>query len=82
MPFDMPLAEEIWGAKYRFRSADAEDADLSATLDRVAEAVARAEKPSVRKQWRTRFREALSDFRFIPAGRILAGAGQGSMARF
>ncbi len=46
----MPLAEEIWGAKYRFRSADAEDADLSATLDRVAEAVARAEKPSVRKQ--------------------------------
>lgn len=77
MPFDMPLAEEIWGAKYRFRSADAEDADLSATLDRVAEAVARAEKPSVRKQWRTRFREALSDFRFIPAGRILAGAGTG-----
>ena len=77
MPFDMPLAEEIWGAKYRFRSPDAEDVDLSATLDRVAEAVALAEIPTLRKQWRTRFREALSDFRFIPAGRILAGAGTG-----
>lgn len=75
MPFDTSLAEEIWDKKYRFRSDTAEDADLAATLDRVADAVAKAEKPASRKIWRTRFREALSDFRFIPAGRILAGAG-------
>ncbi len=75
MPFDTPLAEEIWDKKYRFRSDLGEDADLAATLDRVADAVAKAEKPANRKVWRTRFREALSDFRFIPAGRILAGAG-------
>ena len=37
--------------------------------------MAKAEKPRNRKIWRTRFREALTDFRFIPAGRILAGAG-------
>jgi ribonucleoside-diphosphate reductase alpha chain len=75
MPFDTPLAEEIWDKKYRFRSDAGEDADLAATLDRVADAVAKAEKPTNRKVWRTRFREALTDFRFIPAGRILAGAG-------
>ena len=75
MPFDTPLAEEIWDKKYRFRSEASEDADLAATLDRVADAVAKAEKPRNRKIWRTRFREALTDFRFIPAGRILAGAG-------
>ncbi|KJS23932.1 MAG: ribonucleotide reductase [Hyphomonadaceae bacterium BRH_c29] len=75
MPFDTPLAEEIWDKKYRFRSDAGEDADLAATLDRVADAVSKAEKPRNRKVWRTRFREALADFRFIPAGRILAGAG-------
>lgn len=75
MPFDTPLAQEIWDKKYRFRSEAGEDADLSATLDRVANAVAGAEKPTARKLWRGRFRAALDDFRFIPAGRILAGAG-------
>ena len=77
MPFDTPLAQEIWDKKYRFRSEAGEDADLAATLDRVATAVAGAEKPTARKLWRGRFRAALDDFRFIPAGRILAGAGTG-----
>lgn len=75
MAFDTQLAQEIWDKKYRFRSEAGEDADLAATLDRVANAVAGAEKPAIRKRWRGRFRAALDDFRFIPAGRILAGAG-------
>ena len=77
MPFDTPLAQEIWDKKYRFRSEAGEDADLAATFDRVARAVAEAEAehPANRMVWRARFREALTDFRFIPAGRILAGAG-------
>ncbi|MEZ5928697.1 MAG: adenosylcobalamin-dependent ribonucleoside-diphosphate reductase [Parvularculaceae bacterium] len=75
MPFDTPLAEEIWNKKYRFRSDTGEDADLAATFERVSEAVSNAEAPSVRDFWRLRFRDALTDFRFIPAGRILAGAG-------
>lgn len=77
MPFDTPLAKEIWDKKYRFRSEAGEDADLAATFDRVARAVAEAEAehPANRMVWRARFREALTDFRFIPAGRILAGAG-------
>lgn len=75
MPFDTPLAAEIWEKKYRFRSDEGEDVDLAATLSRVANAVAKAENPANRKVWRARFRDALTDFRFIPAGRILAGAG-------
>lgn len=75
MPFDTPLAAEIWEKKYRFRSEAGEDRDFAATLQRVADAVAKAEKPANRKIWRARFHEALTDFRFIPAGRILAGAG-------
>ena len=76
--FDVALAEEIWTAKYRYAPPDAEgDTDFAATAERVAEAVAAAEAPALRKEWRARFREAIEDFRFIPAGRILAGAGTG-----
>lgn len=51
MPFDTPLAAEIWEKKYRFRSDEGEDVDLAATLSRVANAVAKAENPANRKVW-------------------------------
>lgn len=74
--FDAAIAEEIWTAKYRFvpESGEADDS-FAATARRVATAVATAEAPEARAEWRARFEEALADFRFIPAGRILAGAG-------
>ena len=76
MTFDVPLAAEIWTAKYRFAppSGDGDDS-FDATARRVATAVAAAEEPELRVPWQNRFEEALTDFRFIPAGRILAGAG-------
>jgi len=77
MAFANVLAEEIWTAKYRYKAPDGGDQDYSATIDRVAAAVADAEAPENRAYWRDRFAEALTDFRFIPAGRILAGAGTG-----
>ena len=78
MGFEVALAEEIWSAKYRFapREGDA-DEDFAATVDRVSEAVAEAEPPDQREDWRARFREAMLDFRFLPAGRVIAGAGTG-----
>ena len=75
MAFDTFLAEEIWDKKYRFRSKTGEDADFAATLKRVSTAIAKAEKPANRKTWTKNFCDALTDFQFIPAGRILAGAG-------
>jgi ribonucleoside-diphosphate reductase alpha chain len=76
MSFDVALAEEIWTAKYRFKTADdSGDDSFAATAKRVAKAVAVAEAPEARALWERRFREAIEEFRFIPAGRVLAGAG-------
>ncbi len=76
MSFDIAIAEEIWSAKYRFSPGDGTgDGSFGETAARVAEAIAAAEKPEVRRQWQARFEEAIRDFHFIPAGRVLAGAG-------
>jgi ribonucleoside-diphosphate reductase alpha chain len=76
MAFEVALAEEIWTAKYRFRSGDGEgDSSFAETADRVARAVAEAEIPELCEQWQARFRDAIEGMRFIPAGRVLAGAG-------
>jgi ribonucleoside-diphosphate reductase alpha chain len=76
MGFENGLAQEIWNAKYRFVAPDgAADQGFDATVARVADAIAGAETPEHRDYWRDRFAAALTDFRFIPAGRVLAGAG-------
>ena len=76
MGFEVALAEEIWTAKYRFAPADGvADEDYAATVTRVASAIAEAEAPEARSAWFERFRESMLDFRFLPAGRIIAGAG-------
>ena len=78
MGFEVALAEEIWRSKYRYATAEGDgDEDFVATARRVSAAVARAEAPDVREEWQARFFDAICDFKFIPAGRILAGAGTG-----
>ncbi len=44
---------------------------------RVAKGIAGVEKPKNRKKWEKRFYEMMQDFKFLPGGRILAGAGTG-----
>ena len=73
--FEVALAEEIWTAKYRFQTDDGGDRSFAETAERVATAIANAEAEDVREFWKRRFREAMADMRFIPAGRVLAGAG-------
>jgi ribonucleoside-diphosphate reductase alpha chain len=80
MAFDSSLAGEIWTSKYRFAPTEPEgrgDANIEETWGRVARALAEAEAPEARAHWTERFTRALEDFRFLPAGRILAGAGTG-----
>lgn len=78
MPFDAEISAEIWNAKYRFRSdGESGDEDVDATWARVAAAIAEAEPARARRHWRTQFESALGDFKFLPAGRIIAGAGTG-----
>ena len=78
MAFDNPLAAEIWASKYRFSPEDGTgDQTVDQSWSRVAAAIAEAETSKLRGHWRGRFLEALSDFQFLPAGRIMAGAGTG-----
>ena len=75
--FANPLAEEIWRTRYRFEPPDeAPEPSIDATWARVARALAAVEG-SDRSTWERRFCDALADFRFLPGGRILAGAGTG-----
>ncbi|MBO0739984.1 MAG: hypothetical protein J2P51_00995, partial [Hyphomicrobiaceae bacterium] len=73
------ISEQIWDMKYRLKGADGSPLDLTVTdtWTRVAKAVAAAEPKRERKLWAHRFAQALTDFAFLPAGRILAGAGTG-----
>ncbi|TSC92559.1 MAG: ribonucleoside-diphosphate reductase alpha chain [Candidatus Berkelbacteria bacterium Licking1014_85] len=47
----------------------------SQMLNRIAIGISRAEKDNLREKWKKRFRWILDDFKFVPAGRILAAAG-------
>jgi len=65
----------IWNQKYRYRKkSKIIDVDISATRRRVAHALA-ATEPADPAVWEQMFYNALEDFRFLPGGRILAGAG-------
>jgi ribonucleoside-diphosphate reductase alpha chain len=74
-----PIAEQIWDMKYRLHAEDGTPLDLTVadTWTRVAKALAEAEAPEARAHWEARFREAMEGYRFLPAGRIIAGAGTG-----
>ncbi len=71
-----PIANEIWDLKYRLRALDgsAVDQSLDDSFRRVAKAAAGAET-SDRESWEARYHAAMADLGFLPAGRILAGAG-------
>src|SRR5216683_4063842 len=71
------ISQQIWDMKYRLKSPDggAVDRTIEDTWRRVATALAEPEKDP--KLWADRFYEALADFKFLPAGRVVAGAGTG-----
>ena len=71
-----PVSEWTWKSKYRALQDDGErEADVQQTWRRVASAVAAAEQEADR--WQAAFNDVLSGFRFLPGGRVLAGAGTG-----
>ena len=73
--FAAPIAEQIWDMKYRFKQADGTPVDVTVedTWRRIARDLARVEKNPA--QWEEGFYSALADFKYLPAGRITAGAG-------
>ncbi|MEE4461718.1 ribonucleotide reductase N-terminal alpha domain-containing protein, partial [Azotobacter chroococcum] len=69
-------SEDIWVQKYRLVEPDGTpvDADIDATWQRVARALADIEAEDVREHWYGQFLWALRSGA-IPAGRIVANAG-------
>ena len=73
--FTTPISRHIWESKYRYRDQDAiHDKTIEDTWRRMANALAGVETRD-RELWAQRFYEVLQGFRFIPGGRIHAGAG-------
>lgn len=70
-----PISQQIWDMKYRLKGPDGAPVDqtIPDTWQRIAAALAQAETDPAAHQ--PGFFAALQDFRFLPAGRIVAGAG-------
>src|SRR5205809_4138274 len=82
MPTVASISQRIWDMKYRRKgpakgpiAGEPIDKTIEDTWRRVATAAAAPEKDP--QLWADRFYAAMSDFRFLPAGRVIAGAGAG-----
>src|SRR5581483_11896994 len=74
------ISRQIWEMKYRFTGPPGElpvDRSVADSWTRVAAALAEAEAPGQRLAQAEAFAHALAGHKFLPAGRILAGAGTG-----
>ncbi|UTS82820.1 adenosylcobalamin-dependent ribonucleoside-diphosphate reductase [Phaeobacter piscinae] len=71
------ISEQIWDMKYRLKDAEGKPIDhtVDDTWRRIASSTAEAEEDPER--WADVFYDALADYKFLPAGRITAGAGTG-----
>ncbi len=75
-----PIAMQIWDMKYRIKDSDGTpiDNNIESTWRRVADSLAAVESgggAGHRKKHADRFFAAMQDYKFLPGGRILAGAG-------
>ncbi len=77
--FMSEISRQIWDMKYRFKAGDGTplDRDVADSWVRVAASLTMAEAPERRIHVAQSFALALKDYKFLPAGRILAGAGTG-----
>jgi ribonucleoside-diphosphate reductase alpha chain len=71
------ISQQIWDMKYRLKGADGAPVDktIEDSWRRVASALAAPERDP--QLWAGRFYDALAGFKFLPAGRVMAGAGSG-----
>src|SRR6476619_6972947 len=73
------ISQQIWDMKYRLRGPSGQPLDktIEDTWRRVAMALAAPERePAL---WAERFYAAMTDFKFLPAGRVVAGANSGRL---
>jgi len=68
------ISRHIWATKYRVADRDPPEQTIADTWRRMARAVAAVESANT-AMWEDRFFHLLQDFKFLPGGRIHAGAG-------
>jgi ribonucleoside-diphosphate reductase alpha chain len=69
------ISHDVWAAKYRLQDENGPvEKSIEETWQRIARSLVAAESGD-RARWEARFEQALADFRFLPGGRIYAGAG-------
>ena len=69
-----PISQHIWETRYRYANGGTAESSIDDTWTRVARALASVE-PGDKARWCERFHGLLEGFKFLPGGRILAGAG-------
>ena len=76
LDFEQPIAAQIWEQKYRYISKGHKiDANLRDTWLRVADGLSQAEAAPDRDAIASDYFAAMSEFKVLPAGRILSGCG-------
>jgi len=68
------ISRHIWETKYRYADRGHQESAIADTWQRMAQALSAVE-PQNKAAWYERFLAILKDFKFLPGGRIHAGAG-------
>ena len=68
------ISRHVWRTKYRFADGEVREQAIADTWRRIARTLAAVE-PKNTALWEERFFHILRDFKFLPGGRIQAGAG-------
>jgi ribonucleoside-diphosphate reductase alpha chain len=68
------ISRHVWETKYRYVNRDTRERTIADTWHRIARALAAVEAENV-TAWEDQFFAVLQDFKFLPGGRIHAGAG-------
>jgi len=71
------LALKVFNDRYALKNESGEQVEHTPEemWSRVARAISSVEQGTKRQEWEQKFYWALEDFKFVPAGRILTGAG-------
>lgn len=79
------IRQKVFMDRYSLKDADGHPLEFypEQLWSRVARGIAAIETTDEKRaEWEQRFYEALSDFQFVPGGRILAGAGTGHQVTY
>ncbi|MCS7093496.1 MAG: adenosylcobalamin-dependent ribonucleoside-diphosphate reductase [Patescibacteria group bacterium] len=78
------VSEMVFLDRYSLKSKDGQPIEKTPEemWRRAARAVASVEKKEKRKFWEEKFYDAMKNFKYVPGGRILAGAGTGYAVSF